>query len=123
MSPRSFTLKALIPMLLLVGGSAAARAEAADDASSAFGAAGAIADDQLGAIAGRANLNLLSQSDQAAVVSQSSVSGTSTTGDIAIDGQAFQNLSGFAMINANTGNNVAMNSSMNVSIAISPINP
>jgi hypothetical protein len=110
-------------MLLLVAGSAAAQAETADDAPSAFGAAGVIADDQLGAIAGRANLNLLSQSDQAATVSQSSVSGTSTTGDIAIDGQAFQNLSGFAMLNANTGNNVAMNSSMNVSIAISPINP
>ena len=51
-------------------------------------------------------------------VANNSVTGTSTTGDIRIDGDAFQNLQGLAVISANSGNNVAINSAMNVTISM-----
>ena len=69
---------------------------------------------------GRADLNQVAQSDHIAEVKDSSVSGNSTTGAVAIDGNAFQNLSGLSIVNANTGNNVAINASMNVNIALLP---
>lgn len=71
-------------------------------------------------IHGRADLNQIAQSDHVAAVSDSSVSGNSVTGAVAIDGNAFQNLSGLSIVNANTGNNVAINASMNVNIALLP---
>ena len=42
------------------------------------------------------------------------------TGDVRIDAQAFQNLQGLSLLNVNTGNNVSMNSAMNVNISITP---
>ncbi|MCW2351530.1 hypothetical protein [Sphingobium sp. B12D2B] len=71
-------------------------------------------------VTGRADLNQIAQSEHVAAVSDSSVSGNSVTGAVAIDGNAFQNLSGLAIINANSGNNVAINASMNVNIALLP---
>jgi hypothetical protein len=48
------------------------------------------------------------------------VNGNSVTGTISFDDQALQNMSGLALVNANTGNNVSMNSSMMVNIAVAP---
>jgi hypothetical protein len=42
------------------------------------------------------------------------------TGAVSLDGNAFQNLQGMAVISANSGNNVAMNSAMNVTINMAP---
>ncbi len=42
----------------------------------------------------------------------------STTGEIRIADQALQNASGLTVINNNTGNNVAMNASLNVNLVI-----
>ena len=85
-----------------------------------FPDAAPIAADTLRQTSGREDLNQISQASQAATVSGSSVNGTSTTGAITIDGNAYQNLSGLSVLNANTGNNVAINAAMNVNISIIP---
>lgn len=68
----------------------------------------------------REDVSLAATADQAATVSNNSVSGTSTTGAVTIDGNAFQNAQGLTLINANSGNNVAINSSLNVVISFTP---
>ena len=89
-------------------------------AQSPFDPVAAVSDTTLQSVAGRADLNQQSRSNNVATVANNRVSGTSTTGAVQIDGQAFNSLSGLAVINANTGNNVAINASMNVNIAINP---
>jgi len=86
-------------------------------AASPFGGE-AVADDTLQAIAGREDTNQIAQSQQAATVTRNSVGDNVRTGDAKIEGQAFQNLSGLAILNVNTGNNVAINAAMNVTVAI-----
>lgn len=78
----------------------------------------ALADDALQAIAGREDTTQVAQSQQAATVTRNSVGDNVRTGDARIEGQAFQNLSGLAILNVNTGNNVAINAAMNVTVAI-----
>lgn len=84
-----------------------------------FGAT-AIDDGALGAIAGREDVNQISLANSTAGVSRSSVGDNVTTGDARISDNAFQNLSGLSILNVNTGNNVAINATMNVNIAIQP---
>ena len=57
-------------------------------------------------------------SNNASNVSGNSVTGDSTTGQISMDGQALQNFSGLSVMTANTGNNVSINSAMNVNVSI-----
>lgn len=84
---------------------------------SAFEAAGALDEADLGRIAGREDRGaVIASATQRNTVANNSVTGNSVTGNIAIDGNAFQNLQGLAVINANSGNNVAINSAMNVTI-------
>lgn len=68
----------------------------------------------------REDVSLIAKSDQAAAVSNNSVNGNSVTGAVTIDGNAFQNAQGLTLINANSGNNVAINSSLNVTISFAP---
>ena len=90
-------------------------AENQDEA--AFETAATLGDADLGSVAGRADVGTqIAAADQRNTVSNNSVTGTSTTGGVQIDGNAFQNLQGLAVINANSGNNVAINSAMNVTI-------
>lgn len=78
-----------------------------------------VADDEaLNRTTAREDLSLLAQSRQASTVSNNSVSGVSTTGEISIADNAFQNATGLTVINANTGNNVSMNASLNVNIVM-----
>lgn len=74
----------------------------------------------LGALAGRADTSLSARSQQTSVVAENSVGDGVLTGDVRIDAQAFQNLQGLSLLNVNTGNNVSMNSAMNVTISLSP---
>lgn len=74
----------------------------------------------LGAIAGKADNTQAVLATNSASVANNRIIGTSTTGVINIDGNAFQSLNGLAIVNANTGNNVAINASLNVNVAISP---
>jgi hypothetical protein len=83
----------------------------------AFAGAESLAETDLGAIAGREDTGtLIASATQRNTVSNNSVVGQSTTGAVQIDGNAFQNLQGLAVISANSGNNVAINSAMNVTI-------
>ena len=83
-------------------------------------AAPALAEDALGAVAGREDTNQTALANLNAGVSNNSVGANSSTGDATISDNAFQNLSGLSILNVNTGNNVAINAAMNVTISISP---
>ena len=78
----------------------------------------ALAEDALGAIAGREDTTQISQADQVAGVSRNSVGDNVRTGDAKIADNAFQNLQGLSILNVNTGNNVAINAAMNVNISL-----
>ena len=114
--------------LFVVGASAAMAAEpvsaepqiAASAPASPFGEAGVVGNAELEGIAGQADVGQSIQAENNSTVSRNSVSGNSVTGTIAFDAQAFQNLSGLSVLSANTGNNVAINSSLNVNVAIHP---
>ncbi|HEU4649988.1 MAG TPA: hypothetical protein VFS49_01105 [Croceibacterium sp.] len=80
----------------------------------------AVDDRELGTIAGRENTRQVALNEQSAGVSRNSVGDNSVTGDAQIDGNAFQNMSGFSILNVNTGNNVAINAAMTVNISIQP---
>lgn len=107
--------------LCLVAGLAAAPALAQEKAPApAPFAAPAIADDTLSQVAGREDTRQTALANLNAGVSNNSVGSNSTTGDAKISDQAFQNLSGLSILNVNTGNNVAINAAMNVTISIAP---
>lgn len=91
----------------------------ATPASAPF-AAKAIDESELRAIAGREDIQQVSQADQNAEVTRNSVGDNSVTGDARIADNAFQNMSGLSILNVNTGNNVAINAAMNVNISIQP---
>lgn len=77
-------------------------------------------DTTLEAATAREDMSLLAQSETTSTVSNNSVSGTSTTGDIIFGDTAFQNSGGLTLVNANSGNNVGMNASINVNIVMTP---
>lgn len=90
---------------------------------SPFAASATATDDALDAATAREDLSLVAESRQTANVSNNSVNGTSTTGDIRIGDEAFQGSTGLTIINANSGNNVGMNASLNVNIVMTPTTP
>jgi hypothetical protein len=94
---------------------------AATPASAQFADLAPVADEELHAIAGRADLNEVTQRAEVrntSTVSNNSVNGTSVTGTINFDGSALQNMTGLSVFSANTGNNVSINAAMNVNVAI-----
>lgn len=82
----------------------------------------ALADDELLQQNGRQDTLQEARNAQVASTSNNQVNGASKTGAVGFADQAFQNISGLTIVNANSGNNVAMNVAMNVSISISPEN-
>lgn len=102
----------------------AVQAEISTDEARRPFAAGKAQDEQtLKSATAREDVSMTNISDQSSSVSNSSVNGPSTTGDIGFSDSALQNASGITMINSNTGNNVAMNSSMNVNVIVNPAPP
>src|SRR4051794_34185218 len=95
--------------------SAAGSGAQAAEGDPAFAGRAIAADDVLGKATARENLSLIAESNQSSTVSGAAVSNVDT-GDISMSGNAFQNASGPVLINANSGNNVAMNASLNVNI-------
>lgn len=89
----------------------------------AFSAARAASLRTLETATAREDLSIVAQTKQTSTVSRSSVSGTVTTGAVGVAGSAFQNATGLTIVNANSGNNVAMNGSINVNIVMSPTVP
>jgi hypothetical protein len=88
--------------------------------SSPFGQDGLVGDGQLSTITGMANIDQYVMAQNTNTVSNNHVDGNSITGTINFDATSFQNLNGLQVLSANTGNNVAINSSLNVNIAIRP---
>ncbi|MEP0189471.1 MAG: hypothetical protein ABJP70_02660 [Erythrobacter sp.] len=83
-----------------------------------FASAEPIEETKLAKIAGREDVNQVIQSDQQNNVGSNSVGDNSETGTITLRDNAFANLNGFTILNANTGNNVAINSSIQVNVAL-----
>jgi hypothetical protein len=79
-----------------------------------------VRESELRAVTGREGISQVTASDQTSVVSHNTISGPSITGAVTFDNQAFQNLNGMAVISANSGNNVSINSSFMVNIVIGP---
>lgn len=94
--------------------------DAATVATSLFGEAASVANDELGAMTGQANVDMEVRAQNTSTVSNNRVSGNSVTGTIGFDSGSFQNLSGLSVVSANTGNNVSINSSLNVNLALNP---
>jgi hypothetical protein len=118
-----------IAALLLLAAAPAAQAQTATvDAprtaeAGAFSAAKAVPREALETATAREDLSIVAQTQQTSNVSGSSVSGTVTNGAVGVSGSAFQNATGLTIVNANSGNNVAMNGSINVNIVMSPPAP
>jgi hypothetical protein len=73
---------------------------------------------KLAKIAGREDLTQLTNSDQANSVEANSVGDNSRTGTVQFRDNAFNNMTGITIVNANTGNNVAINAAVQVNIAL-----
>lgn len=97
-------------------GQSAVQAPAPVDAP--FGETAAVDNALLGSVTGQADLSQVVQAQNNGTVSGNSVSGHSQTGTINFDGSAFRDLNGLSLLSANTGNNVSINSSLNVNVAI-----
>ena len=105
---------------LLVACAAPAGAQQAPTGDpSAFGSA-PVAATELSAITGREDTALIVRAENTATVSHNSMSGQSQTGTISFDPSTLQGMSGLSLLSANTGNNVAINSSLNVNVSIAP---
>jgi hypothetical protein len=87
-------------------------------AASPFGASAAIDNGDLSTVTGQSDLAQVVTAQNTSTVSGNTVSGNSQTGTIRFDGGSFQNLNGLSLLSANTGNNVSINSSLNVNVAI-----
>lgn len=68
----------------------------------------------------REDVSQVAVSEQTSRVANNTINGPSVTGSATIDGNAFQNLQGLAIINANSGNNVSINAALNVNIHFTP---
>lgn len=107
------------PLAVCLASAASAQTTAAAVPADTF--ATAVTEADLGQVTGRDNTAVLAAiATQRNTVSGNSVTGNSVTGSVTIDGNAFQNLQGLAVISANSGNNVAINSAMNVTINLAP---
>ncbi len=107
-------LKPIVILLACLAGAPLAAASATP-----FGIA-PVTESALSDIAGKAGDPLQIIADNRSVVADNHIVGNVTTGGVSIDGNAFQSLNGLAIVNANTGNNVAINASLNVNVAFSP---
>lgn len=70
--------------------------------------------------AGREDVRIVDQKidvQNSSNVSDNIITGDFQTGMIGIDGSAFDNFNGLALFSLNTGNNVAINSSMSVNVS------
>jgi hypothetical protein len=110
-----------IALLMMTAAVAASPAPGSDAAAvSAFGAAARVDSGSLERATAREDLSQVAVSEQTSRVSNNTISGPSVTGPVTIDGNAFQNLQGLAIINANAGNNVSINASLTVNLNFSP---
>lgn len=82
-----------------------------------------VADSLLAEARGMADMRLVEQSTTIAstgTVQGNTINGDFTTGMVTLSNGALDNFNGLALFSINTGNNVAINSSMTVNVAIQP---
>ena len=89
-------------------------------AEALFGAGQKVEGSDLATITGQGDTAMMVRAQNTSNVSHNSVSGNSQTGTISFDTDTFRNLSGLSLLSANTGNNVSINSSLNVNVAVRP---
>ena len=102
----------------LLASTSPASAQSADQ--NPFGAVPSVAGDQLATMTGQANVAEQIRANNTSTVANNTVEGNSVTGDINFGNGAFQNLNGLSVLSANSGNNVAINASLNVNVAVRP---
>lgn len=88
--------------------------------ASPFAAAKSLDSAELAKQTAREDIAQIANSEQTATVSRNTVEGQSQTGNATFAGNAFQNVSGFTVVNANTGNNSAINGAIVVNVTITP---
>ena len=119
---RSIMIGTLLAAIL--GGFAPALAQQADGAgkppAQLFGDAAIIDGAELANTTGSANLSMVIAANNSSNVSGNNIVGVSNTGGISFDEASLSNLSGLSVLSANTGNNVAINSSLNLNVAVRP---
>lgn len=82
-----------------------------------------VADTLLAEARGMADVRLVEQTttiESTGTVEGNTINGDFTTGMVTLGNGALDNFNGLALFNINTGNNVAINSSMTVNVAIQP---
>lgn len=77
-------------------------------------------DSQLRAVSGKAELSQIATAEISGKVANNTINGDSTTGTIQFDASSFQGMNGLSILSANTGNNVSINSAMNVNVTVHP---
>ena len=115
---RTYVNRALAALLVTAAFPATAQ-QASGDADGPFGS-GAVATTELSRITGRDDTAQEVRAQNTSTVAHNSVSGDSQTGAISFDAGAFQSMAGLSLLSANTGNNVSINSSLNVNVSILP---
>ena len=110
--------RTLVCLLGAVGSTAATSALADAPAASPFATAKAVGDTALKSMTAREDLAQTVNARNTSNVANNSVGNDSTTGTITFDGQSFQGVRGLTVLSANTGNNVSINASLNVNVAI-----
>lgn len=96
---------------------------APSDGPAPFQAAPVVSDDVLSGAHAKADLSLIDQIaavHNSSTVADNTINGDFATGVVSIASDAFAGTTGLTLFNINTGNNVAINSSMNVNVAIQP---
>lgn len=88
--------------------------------TSPFGGTTSVDAQALGAVVGKTDVSMVIRAQNTSNVSNNSVNGNSVTGTINFDASSFSSMNGLSLLSANTGNNVAINSSLNVNVALRP---
>ena len=106
--------------LLILVSLASAAAPAMDVKPGTPFSAPAVSVTTLGTMTGQADVAQDIRATNTGTVANNQVNGDSVTGKISFDSSAFANMHGLSVLSANTGNNVAINSSLNVNVSIRP---
>jgi hypothetical protein len=118
-SADTMTIDTTIPLSL-----SPALSETLDSQEPALFAGAAVAETVLADTNGRAQINWLQAiSENTAIVANNKVGNNSVTGAVNVADNAFQNVSGIAMVNFNTGNNSSINAGMSVNLQINYAQP
>ncbi len=124
---RTFALGLAMTLLgtgpALAGPTEGAAGSPVKESQAPFAGSAVASDETLDQATAREDLSIVAESQQTSNVSRTSIDGAPVTGEVRISDNAFENAQGLTIINANSGNNVSMNASINVSIVSTPPQP